>query len=76
MASHQSTDIPDLVGYVKLHDPVKYIQRHPGLIGEERVYAFIKVINRAGLDRQVLPNRFHYLCMFYCYVGDIRNTLI
>ena len=47
-------DFPHLVGYVKLHDPVKYIQRHPGLIGEERVYAFIKVTNRAGLVRKVL----------------------
>jgi hypothetical protein len=31
----------------------KYIQRHPGLIGEKTVYAFIKVQNRAGLDRKV-----------------------
>jgi hypothetical protein len=28
---------PDLMPYVKVHDPTKYIQRHPGLIGEERV---------------------------------------
>ena len=44
---------PDLMTYVKVHDPTKYIQRHPGLIGEESVYAFIKVQNRASLERNI-----------------------
>jgi len=47
---------PDLMSYffyVNVHDPTKYIQRHPGLIGEERVYAFIKVQNRASLERNI-----------------------
>ena len=44
---------PDLMTYVKVHDPTKYIQRHPGLIGEERVYVFIKVQNRASLERNI-----------------------
>ena len=46
-------DSPDLISYVQIHQLTKYIQRHPGLIGENTVYAFIKVQNRAGLDRKV-----------------------
>ncbi|XP_076106390.1 uncharacterized protein LOC143075038 [Mytilus galloprovincialis] len=46
-------DSPDLMDYTKTHHLTSYIQHHPGLIGEEQIFVFIKVQNRAGLDTKI-----------------------
>ncbi|XP_063447914.1 uncharacterized protein LOC134727462 [Mytilus trossulus] len=46
-------DSPDLMGYSKTHHLTSYTQHHPGLIGEEKIFIFIKVQNRAGLDQKI-----------------------
>lgn len=39
--------------YVNSSHLTQYIQHHPGLIGEQNIYIFIKVCNRAGLDTKI-----------------------
>ncbi|XP_052073992.1 uncharacterized protein LOC127711868, partial [Mytilus californianus] len=48
-----SIDRPDLMDYTKTHHLESYIQHHPGFIGEKRMFVFIKVQNRAGLDQKI-----------------------
>ena len=49
----RSIEGPDIQGYVEVHHPTRYIQHHPGLIGENIFYIFIRVVNRAGLESKV-----------------------
>lgn len=52
--SHVSEiDHPDILGYVEVQQYTRYIQHHPGLIGEEIIFIFIKVLNKAGLYRKI-----------------------
>ncbi|CAC5398101.1 unnamed protein product [Mytilus coruscus] len=46
-------DSPDLMDYTKTHHLTSYIQHHPGFIGEDQIYLFIKVQNRAGLNQKI-----------------------
>ncbi|CAC5378371.1 unnamed protein product [Mytilus coruscus] len=49
-----SIDSPDLMDYTKTHHLESYIQHHPGLIlGKKKMFVFIKVQNRAGLDQMI-----------------------
>lgn len=46
-------DNPGVMDYVNSPHLTQYIQHHPGLIGEQNIYIFIKVYNRAGLDTKI-----------------------
>ncbi|VDI12754.1 Hypothetical predicted protein [Mytilus galloprovincialis] len=46
-------DSPNLMAYTKTHHLTSYVQHHPGFIGEQTIFIFIKVQNRAGLDQKI-----------------------
>ncbi|CAC5398098.1 unnamed protein product [Mytilus coruscus] len=46
-------DSPNLMAYTKIHHFKSYIQHHLGLIGENTIFLFIKVQNRAGLEEKI-----------------------